>query len=114
LARSTPARAYNTRAGGQPPRGAPACHLTRGDPIPFSETDPRDRSRAQFMTSMTTLEELKSIYELPLTTLIMRAQEVHHRHQDPAGVQLCTLKSIKTGKCSEDCKYCPQSAHTDT
>ncbi len=66
------------------------------------------------MISMTTLEELKSIYELPLTTLIMRAQEVHHRHQDPAGVQLCTLKSIKTGKCSEDCKYCPQSAHNDT
>lgn len=64
--------------------------------------------------TMTTLEELKEIYNLPLTTLILRAQEVHHRTQDPAGVQLCTLKSIKTGKCSEDCKYCPQSAHNDT
>ncbi|QYY34672.1 biotin synthase BioB [Ruficoccus sp. ZRK36] len=63
---------------------------------------------------MTTLEELKEIYNLPLTTLILRAQEVHHRYQDPSGVQLCTLKSIKTGKCSEDCKYCPQSAHNDT
>ncbi|MBC2593632.1 biotin synthase BioB [Ruficoccus amylovorans] len=63
---------------------------------------------------MTTLDQLKEIYNLPLTTLILRAQEVHHRHQDPAGVQLCTLKSIKTGKCSEDCKYCPQSAHNDT
>ncbi|MEM8549876.1 MAG: biotin synthase BioB [Verrucomicrobiota bacterium] len=63
---------------------------------------------------MTTLDELREIYHLPLTTLIYRAQEVHHRHQDPAGVQLCTLKSIKTGRCSEDCKYCPQSAHNDT
>lgn len=66
------------------------------------------------LSTMTTLDELKAIYHLPLTTLIYRAQEAHHRHQDPAGVQLCTLKSIKTGRCSEDCKYCPQSAHNDT
>ncbi|MGF1453153.1 MAG: biotin synthase BioB [Opitutales bacterium] len=60
---------------------------------------------------MYTLEDLRELYELPLTTLLFRAQEVHHRYQDPAGVQLCTLKSIKTGRCSEDCKYCAQSAH---
>lgn len=61
-----------------------------------------------------TKEEIASIYNLPLTTLIFKAQEVHHKHQDPAGVQLCTLKSIKTGSCPEDCKYCPQSAHHST
>ena len=61
-----------------------------------------------------TLDELKQIYNLPLTTLIYRAQTLHHQHQDPAGVQLCTLKSIKTGRCSEDCAYCPQSAHYNT
>lgn len=55
--------------------------------------------------------DLRALYELPLTTLLFRAQQVHHTYQDPAGVQLCTLKSIKTGRCSEDCKYCAQSAH---
>lgn len=60
------------------------------------------------------LEEIREIYELPLTTLIFRAQQAHHRYQDPAGVQLCQLQSIKTGACSEDCKYCPQSSKYDT
>jgi biotin synthase len=61
-----------------------------------------------------TLDQIREIYSLPLTTLIFRAQKTHHRHQDPAGVQLCTLKSIKTGACPEDCSYCPQSAHYNT
>ncbi len=63
---------------------------------------------------MTTLAQIREWYALPLTTLILRAQTVHHRHQDPAGVQLCTLQSIKTGRCPENCAYCPQSAHHET
>ena len=63
---------------------------------------------------MPTLTQLREWYDLPLTTLIYRAQAVHHRHQDPAGVQLCTLQSIKTGGCPENCAYCPQSAHYQT
>jgi biotin synthase len=46
--------------------------------------------------------------------LIFKAQEAHQANQDPAGVQLCTLKSIKTGACPEDCAYCPQSVHHNT
>lgn len=61
-----------------------------------------------------TLDQIREIYNLPFTTLIFRAQEVHQRYQDPAGVQLCTLQSIKTGACPENCKYCPQSAHYHT
>ena len=61
-----------------------------------------------------TLDEIRTIYQLPITTLIFRAQQVHQKYQDPSGVQLCTLKSIKTGSCPEDCKYCPQSAHYNT
>jgi biotin synthase len=61
-----------------------------------------------------TREDVQAVYELPFTTLIFRAQQVHQKHQDPAGVQLCTLKSIKTGSCPEDCAYCPQSAHHNT
>ncbi|MCH2386917.1 MAG: biotin synthase BioB [Opitutales bacterium] len=59
------------------------------------------------------LEDIQQIYNLPLTTLVFRAQKAHHEFQDPSGVQLCTLKSIKTGACPEDCKYCPQSAHSE-
>jgi biotin synthase len=29
-------------------------------------------------------------------------------------VQLCTLLSVKTGGCPEDCAYCPQSSHYET
>src|SRR5476649_2794582 len=63
---------------------------------------------------MDTLSQIREWYALPLTTLIFRAQTVHHRHHDPAAVQLCTLQSIKTGRCPENCAYCPQSAHHDT
>ncbi len=45
---------------------------------------------------------------------MFRAQNVHRRHHDPASVQRCTLLSIKTGGCPEDCAYCPQSAHYET
>jgi len=63
---------------------------------------------------MATLTQIREWYELPLTTLIFRAQAVHHQFHDPAGVQLCTLQSIKTGRCPENCSYCPQSAHYET
>ena len=57
---------------------------------------------------------IAEIYNLPLPELIFRAQSVHRRHHDPTKVQMCTLLSIKTGRCPEDCAYCPQSAHYPT
>jgi hypothetical protein len=45
---------------------------------------------------------------------MFRAQGVHRENFDPAAVQISTLLSIKTGGCSEDCAYCPQSASYDT
>lgn len=56
----------------------------------------------------------QKVYQLPITTLIFRAQQAHHEFQDPAGVQLSILQSIKTGACSEDCKYCAQSSRYTT
>jgi biotin synthase len=61
-----------------------------------------------------TLRDARQIHDLPLTDLIHRAQEVHRQHHQPDAVQLCTLLSIKTGGCPEDCGYCPQSAHYKT
>jgi biotin synthase len=61
-----------------------------------------------------TLTEVRQIHDLPLTDLVPRAQQVHRLHHQPDAVQLCTLLSIKTGGCPEDCGYCPQSAHYKT
>ena len=61
-----------------------------------------------------TTEQVEALYHLPLPELLFRAQSVHRRYHDPGEVQRCTLLSIKTGGCPEDCGYCPQSAHYDT
>src|SRR6266702_2052165 len=61
-----------------------------------------------------TTEEVEERYRLPLTELVYRAQGVHRRHHDPTTVQRCTLISIKTGACPEDCAYCSQSARYET
>jgi len=57
------------------------------------------------------VDEVVDLHNTPLMDLLFRAQQVHRAHQEPNAVQLCSLLSIKTGACSEDCGYCPQSAH---
>jgi biotin synthase len=61
-----------------------------------------------------TLKEVRAIHDLPLLELIHRAQTVHRAVFKENKVQLCSLLSIKTGGCSEDCAYCPQAARYDT
>jgi biotin synthase len=58
--------------------------------------------------------EIRAIHDLPLPELLYRAQTTHRAHHAADEVQLCTLLSVKTGGCPEDCSYCPQSAHYDT
>ncbi|GAB3663933.1 biotin synthase BioB [Echinicola sediminis] len=62
-----------------------------------------------------TREEIKAIFDLPILELIYKAATVHREFNDPQEVQVCTLLSVKTGGCPEDCAYCPQAAryHTD-
>lgn len=62
-----------------------------------------------------TREEITEIYNTPILDLIYRAATVHRQHHDSQEVQVCTLLSVKTGGCPEDCAYCPQAAryHTD-
>lgn len=62
----------------------------------------------------TTFSELESIYNLPFFELISKARETYLKHWPEHQVQLCTLLSVKTGGCSEDCGYCSQSAHHQT
>jgi biotin synthase len=52
---------------------------------------------------------IETLFALPFTELLHRAQETHRAHHAPNAVQLSTLLSIKTGGCPEDCGYCPQA-----
>ena len=61
-----------------------------------------------------TRAEIAALFDLPFTELVFRAAEVHRAHHAAGEVQLCTLLSIKTGGCPEDCGYCSQSAHANT
>jgi biotin synthase len=62
-----------------------------------------------------TREEIAEIFNSPVLDLIYKAATVHRENNDPQEVQVCTLLSVKTGGCPEDCSYCPQAAryHTD-
>ncbi len=61
-----------------------------------------------------TREEIADIFALPFTELLFRAASIHRQHHRPDEVQLCTLLSIKTGGCPEDCGYCSQSVKADS
>lgn len=60
------------------------------------------------------LNQALELYQRPLMDLVYEAHTVHRAHHDPVDIQKCTLLSIKTGGCPEDCSYCPQSAHYKT
>lgn len=61
-----------------------------------------------------TKEEIAAIFNSPVLELMYRAATVHRQHHDPQEVQVCTLLSVKTGGCPEDCSYCPQAARYHT
>jgi biotin synthase len=62
-----------------------------------------------------TRKEISELYNQPVLELIYQAATVHRQFHDAQEVQVCTLLSVKTGGCPEDCAYCPQAAryHTD-
>jgi len=57
---------------------------------------------------------VRAIHDLPIPDLVLRAQLVHREHYPSTDVQLCSLLSVKTGGCPEDCAYCSQSSRYDT
>ncbi|NCP23011.1 MAG: biotin synthase BioB [Erythrobacter sp.] len=61
-----------------------------------------------------TRDEIAELFDLPFTELLFRAATVHREFHPPEQVQLCTLLSIKTGGCPEDCGYCSQSVKADS
>lgn len=61
-----------------------------------------------------TVDQIAALFDMPFNDLLFEAQTTHRKNFDANAVQVSTLLSIKTGKCSEDCGYCPQSARYDT
>ncbi|MCG2634319.1 MAG: biotin synthase BioB [Gammaproteobacteria bacterium] len=57
--------------------------------------------------------EIAALFDQPLNDLLFLAHGIHRAQFDPNEVQLSSLLSIKTGRCPEDCSYCPQSVHHD-
>jgi biotin synthase len=69
---------------------------------------------ARLSSPVHTVAEVRAIHDLPIPDLVLRAQLVHREHHPAADVQLCSLLSVKTGGCPEDCAYCSQSSRYDT
>ena len=61
-----------------------------------------------------TRDEIADLFDLPFTELLFQAAKVHREYHPPEQIQLCTLLSIKTGGCPEDCGYCSQSVKADS
>lgn len=59
-------------------------------------------------------EEISRIYHSPLLDLVFKAATIHRQYNNAEEVQVCTLLSVKTGGCPEDCSYCPQAARYNT
>jgi len=57
---------------------------------------------------------VRALYDRPLFSLLDEARRVHVSQHAEREVELCTLLSVKTGGCPEDCAYCPQSSHYET
>jgi biotin synthase len=59
-------------------------------------------------------EKIAHLYTIPFMDLLFTAQAIHRRNFKSDEIELCTLLSIKTGACPENCAYCPQSGHYQT
>ena len=60
-----------------------------------------------------TKEDALKLYNQPLENLCTTANEIRKRFCGD-GFDICTIVNGKSGRCSEDCKYCAQSSFYDT
>ncbi len=61
-----------------------------------------------------TIQYVRELYQTPFLTLVAQASRVHEANHTYDSIQRCTLLSVKTGGCPEDCAYCPQAARYHT
>ena len=81
-----------------------------------AQVDSSENKHAFFEQKQFTEAELtaQELFSMPLLSLIHKAAQVHAQHWPEGDIQRCSLLSIKTGHCPEDCSYCPQSARYAT
>ncbi|KXZ52173.1 hypothetical protein GPECTOR_10g802 [Gonium pectorale] len=93
---------------------ATSSSARHSEPLPVSEavpSVPRWLRELGAVRTDWTREEVAEVYNTPLLDLVFHAASVHRMYNDPSMVQRCTLLSIKTGGCPENCNYCSQSSH---
>ncbi|HRQ60624.1 MAG TPA: biotin synthase BioB, partial [Alphaproteobacteria bacterium] len=64
-------------------------------------------------TKQISLEAVKALFDKPFMDLVYEAATVHRTNHAANEMQMCTLLSIKTGGCTEDCAYCSQSIYNN-
>ena len=57
-----------------------------------------------------TTKDLQGLLKMPLEALMTQANAIRQQSQGDH-LQLCSILNAKSGRCSEDCKFCAQSAH---
>ena len=77
---------------------------------------PHDRilSRGNDVIGIVTIQFVRELYQTPFLKLVAQASRVHEANHTYNDIQRCTLLSVKTGGCPEDCAYCPQAARYHT
>jgi biotin synthase len=89
-------------------------HVANAKPSVAMQPNPDHLHATDDLRHDWTEEEIEALFALPFNDLLFQAQTIHRQSFDANRIQVSRLLSIKTGKCPEDCKYCPQSAHYDT
>lgn len=107
-------RGLNTQSANQSVNPGIGAGYPLSHSLPSPETALQAASRAATPRTNWQKEEIGEIYRTPLMELVFNAAAIHRRFHDPSEVQLCTLMNIKTGGCTEDCKYCAQSTRYNT
>ncbi|KAK9815731.1 hypothetical protein WJX72_008706 [[Myrmecia] bisecta] len=93
-------------------RSGAALHNAQPQPVEEASTPQREwRKELGVIRNDWTREEVSEVFNTPLLDLVYNAASVHRTYNDPQMVQRCTLLSIKTGGCPENCNYCSQSSH---
>lgn len=89
--------------------------------LPAQDRESESLGRQQVVSDSTypvrnnwTRDEIREVYNHPLLDLVYHGATAHRIYFNPREVQQCTLLSIKTGGCPEDCKYCSQSSRYET
>jgi len=108
---TSPSVTSQTQSPTQSPKTMPGDNISSN---PISLPKPMTEQMQQDVRHNWTLDEVNALFDMPFNDLMFKAQTIHRTHFDPNYVQVSTLLSIKTGACTEDCAYCPQSARYDT